>query len=164
MRLLGAHGSPAKYQHGTFGFNSRLDTLQAVVLRAKLRRLPAWNAQRRAAARRYDELLRPLPGVRLPVTLPGNEHVWHLYVVRVPNRDEVLRRLHAEGVGAGIHYPVPVHLTPAMAEFGPPEGRCPAAERAAGEILSLPIFPGITEEQQAPGGRRAGVRADVTGT
>jgi dTDP-4-amino-4,6-dideoxygalactose transaminase len=82
------------------------------------------------------------------VTLPGNEHVWHLYVVRVPNRDEVLRRLHAEGVGDGIHYPVPVHLTPAMAEFGPPEGRCPAAERAAGEILSLPIFPGITEEQQ----------------
>ena len=148
VRLLSAHGSPAKYQHVTFGFNSRLDTLQAVVLRAKLRRLPAWNARRRVAARRYDELLRPLPGVRLPVTLPGNEHVWHLYVVRVPNRDEVLRRLHAEGVGAGIHYPVPVHLTPAMAEFGPPEGRCPAAERAAGEILSLPIFPGITEEQQ----------------
>jgi len=148
VRLLGAHGSPAKYQHVTFGFNSRLDTLQAVVLRAKLRRLPAWNAQRRVAARRYDELLRPLPGVRLPVTLPGNEHVWHLYVVRVPDRDEVLRRLQAEGVGAGVHYPVPVHLTPAMAEFGPPEGRCPAAERAAGEILSLPIFPGITEEQQ----------------
>ena len=124
MRLLGAHGSPAKYQHVTFGFNSRLDTLQAVVLRAKLRRLPAWNDQRRVAAAALRRTAAPaLPGVRLPVTLPGNEHVWHLYVVRVPSRDEVLRRLQAEGVGAGVHYPVPVHLTPAMAEFGPPERR-----------------------------------------
>ncbi|HSO66147.1 MAG TPA: DegT/DnrJ/EryC1/StrS family aminotransferase, partial [Ornithinibacter sp.] len=115
VRLMGAHGSPAKYIHDRFGFNSRLDTLQAVVLRAKLRRLPQWNEQRREAATRYDRLLADLPGVRLPTTLPGNVHVWHLYVVRVPRRDHVLRFLQSEGIGAGVHYPVPVHLTPAMA-------------------------------------------------
>jgi dTDP-4-amino-4,6-dideoxygalactose transaminase len=148
VRLLGGHGSPAKYRHVTFGFNSRLDTLQAVVLRAKLRRLARWNADRRAAAAAYDELLTGVPGVRRPVTLPGNEHVWHLYVVRVQRRDEVLRRMHAEGLGAGIHYPAPVHLTPAMARFGQGPGQCPVAEGAAAEILSLPLFPGITRQQQ----------------
>jgi len=147
-RLLGAHGSPAKYQHVSFGFNSRLDTLQAVVLRAKLRRLSRWNEERRAAAAVYDELLASVPGVRMPATLPGNEHVWHLYVVRVPNREAVLRTLQAEQIGAGVHYPVPVHLTPAMAPFGGRPGQFPVAERAAGEILSLPLFPGVTRRQQ----------------
>jgi dTDP-4-amino-4,6-dideoxygalactose transaminase len=148
VRLMGAHGSPAKYVHTRVGFNSRLDTLQAVVLRAKLGRLHGWNAQRRVAATRYGDLLRGAPGVTLPVTLPGNEHVWHLYVVRVPERDEVLRLLQAEGVGAAVHYPVPVHLTPAMAMLGYGPGSFPVSERAAREILSLPIFPGITREQQ----------------
>src|SRR5262249_13174239 len=96
----------------------------------------------------YDQLLGGVPGLRLPVTLPGNEHVWHLYVVRVSARDDVLCRLRAEGVGAGVHYPTPVHLTPAMAEFGAGKGSMPVSERAAGEILSLPIYPGITVEQQ----------------
>jgi dTDP-4-amino-4,6-dideoxygalactose transaminase len=148
VRLMGAHGSPEKYQHTQFGFNSRLDTLQAVVLRAKLRRLGQWNAQRRKAARIYDDLLAGTPGLRLPATLTGNEHVWHLYVVRVNDRDEVLRRTQAEGVGAGVHYPVPLHLTPAMSKLGYGQGRFPVSERAAGEILSLPIFPGITGRQQ----------------
>lgn len=153
VRLLGAHGSPAKYVHSVVGFNSRLDTLQAVVLRAKLRRLPAWNAQRREAAARYDSLLDGIPGLRLPTTLAGNEHVWHLYVVRVTAsastcRDEVLHRLQSEGVGAAVHYPVPVHLTPAMSALGHLRGAFPVSERAAGEILSLPLFPGITPEQQ----------------
>jgi len=148
VRLLGAHGSPAKYQHTEFGFNSRLDTLQAVVLRAKLARLARWNDERRAAADRYASLLGGRDEVRLPVTLPGNVPVWHLYVVRVAHRDQVLERLHAEGVGAGIHYPFPVHLTPAMADLGRGPGSFPVAERAAGEILSLPLFPGITSEQQ----------------
>jgi dTDP-4-amino-4,6-dideoxygalactose transaminase len=147
-RLLGAHGSPAKYQHTNFGFNSRLDTLQAVVLRAKLRRLSAWNDERRAAAARYGELLGGTPGLSLPVTLPGNEHVWHVYVVRLRDRPEVLRRLREEGIGAGVHYPTPVHLTPAMAEFGSGKGSMPVSEKAAGEILSLPIYPGITADQQ----------------
>jgi dTDP-4-amino-4,6-dideoxygalactose transaminase len=148
VRLLGGHGSSTKYQHSCFGFNSRLDTLQAVVLRAKLRRLHEWNAQRRAAAAVYDDLLVDTPGLRLPVTLPGNEHVWHLYVVRVDRRDEVLRRARAEGVGLSVHYPTPVHLTPAMAEFGSGAGSMPVSEQAAGEILSLPIYPGITAAQQ----------------
>jgi dTDP-4-amino-4,6-dideoxygalactose transaminase len=148
VRLLGGHGSSAKYQHSHFGFNSRLDTLQAVVLRAKLRRLRRWNAERRAAAAVYDDLLGGVPGLRLPVTVPGNEHVWHLYVVRLRDRDDVLQQVRAQGIGASVHYPTPVHLTPAMAEFGSGRGSMPVAEQAAGEILSLPIYPGITVEQQ----------------
>ncbi|WP_235531451.1 DegT/DnrJ/EryC1/StrS aminotransferase family protein [Phycicoccus sp. Soil748] len=148
VRLLGAHGSPAKYEHTVVGFNSRLDTLQAVVLRAKLRRLDAWNAERRAAATRYAELLESVEEVRTPTTLPGNDHVWHLYVVRVAERDRVLRELQENGIGAAIHYPVPVHLTPAMAHLGGAVGQFPVAERAAGQILSLPMFPGISPGQQ----------------
>ncbi|WP_406832186.1 DegT/DnrJ/EryC1/StrS family aminotransferase [Pedococcus sp. KACC 23699] len=148
VRLLGAHGSPAKYQHTLLGFNSRLDTLQAVVLRAKLRRLREWNEQRRRAAASYHAMLAGTPGLRLPATLPGNEPVWHLYVVRVARRDEVLARLHAEGIGAGIHYPVPVHLSPATADLGYAQGAFPVSEQAAHEILSLPMFPGITAAQQ----------------
>jgi dTDP-4-amino-4,6-dideoxygalactose transaminase len=149
VRLLGAHGSAAKYEHEQLGFNSRLDTLQAVVLRAKLRRLADWNEQRREAAARYDELLADLPAVGVPVTLAGNEHVWHLYVVRLPHRDEALRRLQQRGIAAAIHYPVPVHLQPAFRFLGHRPGAFPVAERAAREILSLPLYPGITGEQQA---------------
>jgi dTDP-4-amino-4,6-dideoxygalactose transaminase len=148
MRMIRDHGSAQKYQHDVMGVNSRLDTLQAVVLSAKLRRLADWNAARRAAAARYDALLADLGGVTLPRTLEGNEHVWHLYVVRVPERDRVLKELHAEGIGAGIHYPVPVHLTAAAAGLGYAEGAFPVTERAAGELLSLPIFAEITRAQQ----------------
>ncbi|WP_239310929.1 MULTISPECIES: DegT/DnrJ/EryC1/StrS aminotransferase family protein [unclassified Frankia] len=148
VRLLGAHGSERKYVHESLGFNSRLDTLQAVVLRAKLTRLARWNEARAAAAVRYDELLGDDPRVRLPATLPGNIHVWHLYVVRIPDRDAVLARLHEQGVGAGIHYPVPLHLQPAFAGLGHAAGDFPVAEKAAGEILSLPLYPHITPEQQ----------------
>ncbi|MGY1831488.1 DegT/DnrJ/EryC1/StrS family aminotransferase [Geodermatophilus sp. SYSU D01180] len=148
VRLLANHGSEVKYQHPVLGFNSRLDTLQAVVLRAKLRRLAEWNAERVAAAQRYAGLLDGVPGIRLPRVAPGNEHVWHLYVVRVPDRDAVLADLNADGIGAGIHYPVPVHLTGALAPHGYGPGDFPVAERAAGEILSLPLFPGITAAQQ----------------
>jgi dTDP-4-amino-4,6-dideoxygalactose transaminase len=145
LRRIGNHGSDRKYVHEELGFNSRLDTLQAVVLSAKLRRLDGWNAQRRAAADRYTELLAGT-GVRTPVTGAGNAHVWHLYVVRVPERDAVIDALHAEGVGAAIHYPVPVHRQPAFAGSAPLGA--PIADRAADEILSLPLFPGITETQQ----------------
>lgn len=148
VRLLGNHGSPTKYVHDSLGFNSRLDTLQAVVLTHKLARLPEWNARRRAAAARYDDLLADVSGVVRPVQLEGNQHVWHLYVVRVPHRDQVLAHLNAAGVGAGIHYPVPVHLTGAFAGLGHGEGDFPETERAASQILSLPIFPHITADQQ----------------
>ncbi|GAA3020990.1 DegT/DnrJ/EryC1/StrS family aminotransferase [Actinokineospora globicatena] len=148
VRLLGAHGSPRKYEHPVLGFNSRLDTLQAVVLSAKLRRLAGWNAARRVAADRYTALLSEVDGVTTPVVAEGNVPVWHLYVVRVANRDAVLGKLHAEGIGAGIHYPTPVHLTGAFADLGLGEGAFPASERLGAEILSLPLFPEITEAQQ----------------
>ncbi|GLW34963.1 DegT/DnrJ/EryC1/StrS family aminotransferase [Actinoplanes regularis] len=151
VRTLGSHGGLKKYVHDIVGVNSRLDALQAVVLRAKLARLGAWNTARRAAAARYHELLADVDVV-LPATLDGNEHVWHLYVIRVPGgperRDTVLSRLHESGVGAGIHYPYPLHLTPAFADPAFPAGSFPLAERAAGEILSLPLYPQITVDQQ----------------
>jgi dTDP-4-amino-4,6-dideoxygalactose transaminase len=147
VRTLANHGGLAKYVHDLVGCNSRLDALQAVVLRAKLVRLAAANAARRAAATRYDELLAPLDVVR-PVTLPGNEHVWHLYVVQVPDRDRALARLNEAGIGAGIHYPTPLHQTPAFAHLGYRAGAFPHAEAAAGRILSLPLHPHITAAQQ----------------
>ncbi|MDJ0352584.1 DegT/DnrJ/EryC1/StrS family aminotransferase [Pseudarthrobacter sp. PH31-O2] len=148
VRMLGAHGSARKYEHDAVGMNSRLDTVQAVVLNAKLRRLAGWNERRRQAASRYRELLADVPGVELPRSAPGNLDVWHLYVVRVPDRDRVLAELNAAGIGAGIHYPVPVHLSGAYRgmELGP--GSFPVAERAARGILSLPVYPHITEAQQ----------------
>jgi dTDP-4-amino-4,6-dideoxygalactose transaminase len=149
VRLLGDHGSERRYEHVTIGFNSRLDTFQAVVLRARLRRLAAGNEARRQASRRYSELLADVPDVTLPMTAPGNEHVWHLYVIRVPRRDHILRCLHDEGIQAGIHYPVPVHLQPAFRHLGYGPGDFPVAEATASQLLSLPLYPQITEEQQA---------------
>jgi dTDP-4-amino-4,6-dideoxygalactose transaminase len=149
LRALRNYGSEVKYHHPEVGFNSRLDTLQAVVLSAKLKRLAGWNEARRAAARRYDELLASVPNVTLPKTAPGNEHIFHLYVVRVPRRDEVLKKLNAAGVGAGIHYPVPVHLQGAFKSLNQGPGSFPVAEKAAGEILSLPMFAEITADQQS---------------
>lgn len=148
VRLLSQHGSIRKYVHDALGFNSRLDTLQAVVLQAKLRRLPAWNAARAAAAAYYGQLLGGVAGVTLPTTAPGNEHVWHLYVVRVPERDRVLEHLRGHGVGAAIHYPTPIHLTAPFASSAHGPGSCPNAELAAAEVLSLPMYPGITRAQQ----------------
>ena len=144
VRTLGSHGGLKKYTHDLVGVNSRLDGLQAVVLRAKLARLAGWNAQRRAAAARYAELLAGLDVV-LPETLEGNEHVWHIYCVRVQRRDEVLAKLNEAGIGAAIHYPVPVHKTGAFADLG---GSFPNAEAAARKLLSLPIYPQITPTQQ----------------
>jgi dTDP-4-amino-4,6-dideoxygalactose transaminase len=149
VRTLGNHGGLRKYAHDVIGVNSRLDALQAVVLRAKLARLAGWNLARRTAAARYDALLERLPVVR-PVTAEGNEHVWHLYVIRVPapRRAAVVAALNGAGIGAAIHYPVPVHLTPAFAELEVPAGSFPHTERVAAEILSLPIYPQITAAQQ----------------
>jgi dTDP-4-amino-4,6-dideoxygalactose transaminase len=149
VRTLGSHGGLKKYTHDLIGMNSRLDGLQAVVLRAKLGRLATWNDQRRAVAARYDELLAGLDVVR-PETLEGNEHVWHIYCIRIPGgrRDAVVSHLNAAGIGAAIHYPVPVHLTGAFAGLGYGIGAFPIAEGAAPELLSLPIYPQITTDQQ----------------
>lgn len=140
-------GSDVKYYHPEKGFNSRLDTLQAVVLRAKLRRLAEWNKLRQDAAVLYGELL---DGTRLvlPRVAPGNMHVWHLYVVQVDDRDETLRRLNEAGIGAGIHYPIPIHLQGAYRELGWGQGSFPNAERLSDRALSLPMYPGLTSEDQ----------------
>jgi dTDP-4-amino-4,6-dideoxygalactose transaminase len=148
VRVMSSHGSERKYDHEMVGFNSRLDTVQAVVLSAKLRRLAAWNEQRRVAAQRYLELLADAPGVVLPTTAEGNEHVWHLFVVRVAERDRVLKSLNDNGIGAGIHYPTPVHLTRAFEHLDYPASSFPVTETAAGQLLSLPIYPHITVDQQ----------------
>lgn len=148
LRALRNHGGVRRYEHGEFGVNSRLDGLQGVVLSAKLAQLDGWNARRRAAAGRYDELLADLPEVVRPRVAPGNEHVWHLYVVRVPHRDKVLAALTAAGIAAGIHYPAPVHLLPPFAHLGQGPGSFPRAEAYSAGILSLPLFPGITAAQQ----------------
>jgi dTDP-4-amino-4,6-dideoxygalactose transaminase len=148
VRVLAAHGSAHKYDHELIGMNSRLDTVQAVVLEAKLKRLSGWNDRRRAAAAYYGELLAGVDGVRIPMSAEGNDDVWHLYVVQVEDRDRVLRGLNDAGIGAGIHYPTPVHLTGAYAHLGYGVGAFPVAEAAADRILSLPMFPHLTVDQQ----------------
>lgn len=147
VRMLGSHGSEHKYVHEVLGFNSRLDAVQAIVLSAKLRRLEDWNARRRAVASVYGALLHDVDGVALPVVAEGNEHVWHLYVVRVANREHVAAELDAAGIATGIHYPVPLHRSPALARQRMRVTDCPVADAAAGEILSLPIFPHMTASQ-----------------
>lgn len=148
VRRLRNHGSSTRYVHDVIGMNSRLDTIQAVYLRAKLDRLEKWNELRVRAAARYDSLLADVRGVRRPLPGAEGEHVWHLYVVRVAERDRVLAELGRAGVGAGIHYPRPVHLTGAYRHLGLGPGTAPVAEAAAGEILSLPMHPHLTEAMQ----------------
>lgn len=148
VRALRNHGGIARYEHLDVGTNSRLDSVQAAVLSLKLERLKGWNAERDEAAQRYATLLADLPGVVLPRVLPGNQHVWHLYVARVADRDRVLRELVDTGIGAGIHYPSPIHRWPAFAWLGHGPGSFPVSEALAEEIVSLPMFPGITGEQQ----------------
>jgi dTDP-4-amino-4,6-dideoxygalactose transaminase len=114
----------------------------------KLAHLKVWNAERAAAAARYGEALANIEEVRAPETAPGNTHVWHLYVTRVRRRDEVLRSLHDQGIGAGIHYPRSLHLEGAFRGLGYARGDFPVAERLADEILSLPLYPEITPAQQ----------------
>ncbi len=149
VQMLANHGGLARHEHDTVGYNSRLDALQAVVLRAKLARLHDWNKARCAAAARYDELLQPLEVVR-PMVLDGNVHAWHLYVIRIPGarRDRVLARLAEAGVGAAVHYPVPIHRTPAFRAVARIAGTLRHAEAACADVLSLPLYPHITADQQ----------------
>lgn len=147
MRRLSNHGRLDKYLHGEEGFNYRLDAIQAAVLRVKLRHLEEWNAARRQAARWYDERLDRVAGVQRMIPTEWAVPVYHLYVARVPDRNRVLAALKDAGIEAGIHYPVPLHLQPAYAHLGYREGEFPVTERMCREILSLPIYPEITEEQ-----------------
>jgi dTDP-4-amino-4,6-dideoxygalactose transaminase len=149
LRLLRNWGSVVKYEHPMIGFNSRLDTIQAAVLRVKLKYLPKWNEARRQCASIYNDLLSAEPMVITPRTMPYGTHVFHLYVVQVPHRDRVLDGLQATGIGAGVHYPIPVHLQGAYESLGHKEGDFPYAERLAKRCLSLPLFPELEEDQIA---------------
>ncbi|HEY5890000.1 MAG TPA: DegT/DnrJ/EryC1/StrS family aminotransferase [Acidimicrobiia bacterium] len=140
-------GSDVKYFHPEKGFNSRLDTIQAVVLLAKLARLEQWNKLRAGAAERYLEGLAGSDLV-LPTVAKGNEHVWHLFVLQVDDRDRVLKALNEADVGAGIHYPIPIHLQGAYQELGHEVGAFPNSELLSSRALSLPMFPGITQVDQ----------------
>lgn len=145
LRMLANHGSQQKYHHEIEGWNSRLDTIQAVVLSVKLPHLDAWNERRRQHAERYSELLAG-SGVKTP-TIRHGDHVWHLYVIETEDRDELGRRLAEQGIATGVHYPIPLHLQPAYEHLGYGPGAFPVTERVAARILSLPMFPELTEEQ-----------------
>lgn len=146
IRLLRDHGRSDKYEHKVLGFNSRLDSLQAAILRVKLAHMDRWTEQRRAAAAIYSELLQDV-NVRLPVEQAGFKPVYHLFVIRTPERDRISDALKAVGVASGVHYPIPLHLQPALAHLGHSEGDFPVCERNSQECLSLPMFPELTEEQ-----------------
>jgi dTDP-4-amino-4,6-dideoxygalactose transaminase len=141
------HGRNGKYLHEVRGVNSRLDALQAAILRVKLRHLADWNEARRRAARWYDELLAEEPRIDLPVIDPRAEHVFHLYVVQLADREHVREWLSRAGISTGLHYPIPVHHQPAFAELGYATEDLPCTNRAAERVLSLPIYPEITQEQ-----------------
>jgi dTDP-4-amino-4,6-dideoxygalactose transaminase len=143
LRRLRNYGQKKKYVHVEKGFNRRLDTMQAAILRVKLRHLDEWNSHRRQHARRYAELLSDA-SVVLPQQRSDEELVWHLYVVRSPQRDALKAHLESMGVMTGLHYPTPVHLQPAYSDAGYRKGDFPVCERLAHEILSLPMYAELT--------------------
>jgi dTDP-4-amino-4,6-dideoxygalactose transaminase len=146
LRLLRVHGVQRRYYHLLHGYNSRLDELQAAILRVKLRHLADWNARRAALAARYSAALAHLP-VQTPIVAEGNQHVFHVYAVLCAERDALQRHLQQRGVATIIYYPLPLHLQPVYAELGYRQGDLPVAERVAQQILPLPIYPELTEEQ-----------------
>ncbi len=149
IRKLRDHGSAKKYQHEFEGHNGRCDALQAAALRVKLRHLPAWNEARRAVARQYETLLGGCGEIRLPAVAQGCLPVWHLFVIQVERRDRVQQLLQERGVATGLHYPVPLHLQQAYAHLGLSKGSFPVTEALAERLVSLPMFPELSEEQIA---------------
>jgi dTDP-4-amino-4,6-dideoxygalactose transaminase len=146
LDVLRRHGGRVKYYHERVGYNSRLDEIQAAVLRVKLRHLEDWTAARRRVAARYNELLAGLP-VTTPQERPHMRHVYHQYTIRAPRRDALKAFLQDQGISTMIYYPLPLHLQEMYAGLGQGEGSFPEAERAAQEVLSLPIYPELTESQ-----------------
>jgi dTDP-4-amino-4,6-dideoxygalactose transaminase len=149
VRALREHGQERKYEHRYDGYTARLDTVQAAVLRRKLPRLDNWNQRRLEAAEVYTYLLEGVGDLRLPQTVPGATHAWHLYTIRTADPDRLAGSLRERGIATGRHYPVPMHLCPAFAFLGHGPGDFPVAEAVAAETLSLPLFPGITPGQLA---------------
>lgn len=147
VRMLRVHGAKKKYYNEVIGYNSRLDALQAAILMVKLPYIDGWNEGRRRAAQRYNELLKDIPDVVTPYEAPYAKHVYHQYTVRILNgkRDQVKEYLQQQGISTMVYYPVPVHKLPVYAQNAV---ALPEAEKAAGEVLNLPIWPGITESVQ----------------
>jgi dTDP-4-amino-4,6-dideoxygalactose transaminase len=148
LRRLRTHGGAKQYLHDEVGFNSRLDTLQAAVLLAKLPHLAAWSAARRQHAGRYTEAFAGLAPVCPPRVDPANEHIFHQYTLRVERRDELVNHLRARGIGCGVYYPLGLHLQPCFARLGYRRGSLPATEAAMDSVVSLPIYPELTAGQQ----------------
>jgi dTDP-4-amino-4,6-dideoxygalactose transaminase len=160
IRRLRNHGSPQRYVHEEFGWNCRLDAIQAAILRVKLKHIEEWNNDRRARAARYDRLFQEaglVSGgsqsensgpIRLPLTSAQAHHVFHQYVLRAYRRDELREFLTARKIGTEIYYPIPLHLQPCFVYLGYREGDFPEAERAARDVLALPMFPELTEDEQ----------------
>ena len=167
VRMLKEHGQSARYLSEEIGVNSRLDALQATILQIKLRHLDNWNTQRRTVAQRYHQLLSPVPGVALPQELPGGKGVWNQYTISLKSqeksnsifpaphlppsphlRDLVRSKLQESGIGSMVYYPLPLHLQPVYKSLGYQQGSFPVAEQAGSEVLSLPIFPELSRDQQ----------------
>jgi len=147
VRKLRDHGRISKYEHDELGWGYRLDALQAAILGVKLRHLDDWNEARRAHAERYNELFADTEVIR-PMVLDHVKHIYHCYVIRTPRRDELVEHLKAEGIGVVIHYPLPLHLQPAYKDLGHQLGDFPVSELCAEEVVSLPMYPELTDEQQ----------------
>lgn len=147
MDTLRDHGQARKYHHTVIGWNGRMDGIQAAALSVKLKRLAESNARRREHAAQYAELLSGLDEIILPKTAADRTHVFHIYAIRAPRRDELMRDLAQKGISCGIHYPVPVHLQEAYQHLGLPRSSFPVAERCADEFVSLPMFPELKPEQ-----------------
>lgn len=155
IRMLRDHGQSKKYHHDLEGYNGRLDTIQAGILSVKLRHLTEWNRKRQEAAHRYNELFSAVDGVILPFEPECSRPVHHLYVIRVPDREGLQKHLADAKIGTGIHYPVPLHLQSAYAQLGYRAGDFPVTEAAAGQIVSLPMYPQLQPEQQSRVVRKA---------
>ena len=147
IQVLRDHGQERKYHHSMIGWNGRMDGIQGAVLGVKLKRLASANNARRTHARLYDKLLEPVKQVVAPREAKDRVHVYHVYAVRVQNRDQVMKRLADRGIGCGVHYPIPVHLQPAYQSLGHKIGDFPITEKCANEFLSLPMFPELTAAQ-----------------
>jgi dTDP-4-amino-4,6-dideoxygalactose transaminase len=147
LKRLRVHGGAKQYFHDEVGYNSRLDALQAAVLSAKLPYLAGWSAKRRENAAFYDKALAGIPGLITPFVAPGTESIYNQYTIRVERRDALQEHLKAKGIGQSIYYPLPLHLQPCFSYLGYRKGSMPESEKAAAEVLSLPIFPELTQAQ-----------------
>jgi dTDP-4-amino-4,6-dideoxygalactose transaminase len=153
MDVLRDHGQSRKYHHTVVGWNGRMDGIQGAALSVKLKKLAQGNANRRSHAEHYTRLLKGLDEIILPSTLPERTHVFHIYAIRAPKRDDLMAALAKDGIGCGIHYPIPVHLQEAYRSLGLGRGTFPVAERCANEFVSLPMFPELTPGQVETVGR-----------